>query len=73
VRQIDAKIGVGGGGWFSDRREWRDVARIVAPQTVTNRKIRLRPVKRIPNWIIEWVLHVRGFRDVTVDMMAWSR
>jgi hypothetical protein len=45
----------------------------VAPQTVTNRKIRLRPVKRIPNWIIEWVLHVRGFRDVTVDMMAWSR
>jgi hypothetical protein len=68
--QIDAKIGVSAVGWFGYRGEWRDVARIVARQTVTNRKICLRPGKRMPNWIIERVLHVRGLPDRTIDIRA---
>jgi hypothetical protein len=73
MRQIDAKIVVGSDGRFGYRRERRDVARIVARQAVTNSEIHLWPGKRIPNWIIERVLHVRGLRDSTVDMMEWSR
>jgi hypothetical protein len=58
VRQIDGEIGVCGGGRFGNRRERRDIARIMACESVAERKIGLRSGERIPNWIIECVLHV---------------